>query len=190
METLTTKQSLAKSLKKCMENKPFSKISVTNITDGCYLNRKSFYYHFQDKYDLLTWIFDSESQEFLYNKIYSCEWDTMTDICTYLSENRKFYNKALKVEGQNSLREHLHEMFSPAIEEYLKKTTGRNDLNEFYIQFFTDAFFCALMRWLEQPNQVTPKEFVEKIEECMAIDMQQNPWISAFETKSIKENVF
>ena len=108
METLTTKQALAKSLKQCMETKPFSKISVTNITDGCYLNRKSFYYHFQDKYDLLTWIFDSESQEYLSKKVYSCEWDTMVDLFTYLENNRKFYKKALKIEGQNSLQEHFH----------------------------------------------------------------------------------
>ena len=190
METLTTKQALAKSLKQCMEEKPFSKISVTNITDGCYLNRKSFYYHFQDKYDLLTWIFDSEAQEYLSRKLYSCEWDAMVDVCTYLNENRKFYKKALKVEGQNSLREHFHSMFSTAIAEYLKKTTGKNDLNAFYLQFFTDAFFCALMRWLEQPNNVSPKEFISKIEECMAIDMQPVAWISPYETGQMKEKVF
>ena len=190
METLTTKQALAKSLKQCMETKPFSKISVTNITDGCYLNRKSFYYHFQDKYDLLTWIFDSESQEYLSKKVYSCEWDTMVDLFTYLENNRKFYKKALKIEGQNSLQEHFHEFFFTAIEEHLKKTTGKKDLNAFYVQFFSDAFFCAMMRWLEQPNRVSPQEFIHKIEECMAIDMQPVTWMQSYNTSLLKEKTF
>lgn len=185
METITTKQALAKSLKQCMETKPFEKISVTNITEGCYLNRKSFYYHFQDKYDLLTWIFDSESQKYLSNKVYKNEWDSMVDLFTYLDNNRKFYRKALRVEGQNSLQEHFHKMLFSAVHEYLIQTTGKNDLNEFYIQFFVDAFFCAMMRWLEQEATVGPQEFIHKIEECMAIDMQPLTKMATTERKNV-----
>ena len=35
-----------------MIEKPFDKISVIDICEGCGMNRKSFYYHFKDKYDL------------------------------------------------------------------------------------------------------------------------------------------
>lgn len=44
-------------MKKLMEKKPFSKISVGDICEDCGMNRKSFYYHFRDKYDLVNWIF-------------------------------------------------------------------------------------------------------------------------------------
>ena len=52
-----TKNALATSLKKLMREKPFEKISVSDICDDCGMNRKSFYYHFKDKYDLVNWIF-------------------------------------------------------------------------------------------------------------------------------------
>ena len=52
-----TKNALAVSMKKLMEKKPFSKISVGDICEDCGMNRKSFYYHFRDKYDLVNWIF-------------------------------------------------------------------------------------------------------------------------------------
>ena len=55
-----TKNALAVSMKKLMEKKPFSKISVGDICEDCGMNRKSFYYHFKDKYDLVNWIFDTE----------------------------------------------------------------------------------------------------------------------------------
>ena len=55
-----TKKALATALKKLMQTQPFDKISVGKICEACELNRKSFYYHFKDKYDLVEWIFDTE----------------------------------------------------------------------------------------------------------------------------------
>ena len=52
-----TKNALANSMKSLMKEKPFDKISVIDICSGCGMNRKSFYYHFKDKYDLVNWIF-------------------------------------------------------------------------------------------------------------------------------------
>lgn len=55
-----TKKALAMAMKELMEQIPFSKISVSDICEKCGMNRKSFYYHFKDKYDLVNWIFDVE----------------------------------------------------------------------------------------------------------------------------------
>ena len=50
-----TKNALASAMKSLMERKSFSKISVGDICELCQMNRKSFYYHFKDKYDLVIW---------------------------------------------------------------------------------------------------------------------------------------
>lgn len=55
-----TKRALATSLKELMLEQPFDKINVAQICARCNMNRKSFYYHFKDKYDLVNWIFDTE----------------------------------------------------------------------------------------------------------------------------------
>ena len=52
-----TKNALAASLKKLLSKKELSKITITNITEECGVNRQTFYYHFKDIYDLLEWIF-------------------------------------------------------------------------------------------------------------------------------------
>ena len=54
-----TKRALATSLKELMLEQPFDKINVAQICARCNMNRKSFYYHFKDKYDLVNWIFDT-----------------------------------------------------------------------------------------------------------------------------------
>lgn len=60
-----TKRALAASLKELMAEQPFDKINVAQICQRCNMNRKSFYYHFKDKYDLVNWIFDTEFIELI-----------------------------------------------------------------------------------------------------------------------------
>ena len=48
-----TKQEMAVSLKKLMGHKPLSKITISELCKDCGINRKTFYYYFQDIYELL-----------------------------------------------------------------------------------------------------------------------------------------
>ena len=59
-ESGTTKQALAEAMKTLLIQRPFRKVSVGDICEVCGMSRKSFYYHFKDKYDLLNWIFQTE----------------------------------------------------------------------------------------------------------------------------------
>ena len=52
----TTKRALEASLKKLLPRKPLNKITINDITEDCGVNRMTFYYHFQDIYDLIEWI--------------------------------------------------------------------------------------------------------------------------------------
>ena len=48
-----TKRALEASLKKLLTKKPLDKITITDITEDCGINRMTFYYHFKDIYDLV-----------------------------------------------------------------------------------------------------------------------------------------
>ena len=67
-----TKQAFADALRKLLEQKPFAKISVSHICEECGMNRKSFYYHFKDKYDLVNWIFDTEITKIFSEEEWKC----------------------------------------------------------------------------------------------------------------------
>ena len=59
-QSLQTKKALAASLKKLLAHKSFSRITVTEIIEDCGLNRKTFYYHFEDIYGLLRWMLEQD----------------------------------------------------------------------------------------------------------------------------------
>lgn len=52
-----TKEAIANTMKQLMEETPFDHITTADIINRCGISRKTFYYHFQDKYDLVNWIF-------------------------------------------------------------------------------------------------------------------------------------
>lgn len=52
-----TKRLLAQSLMDLMMTTPLEKISVNDIVDHAGVGRNTFYYHFEDKYDLVNWYF-------------------------------------------------------------------------------------------------------------------------------------
>ena len=61
--SLQTKSALSASLKKFMAKKPLKKITVSEIIADCNVNRKTFYYHFEDIYALLKWTLEQEAIE-------------------------------------------------------------------------------------------------------------------------------
>ena len=60
-----TKQLLSNSLKKLLTKKTLDKITVTELAEDCKVNRQTFYYNFQDIYDLLDWTLEQERQQLL-----------------------------------------------------------------------------------------------------------------------------
>ena len=60
-----TRQAMANALKELMAQKPIDKITIRDITDLCDMRRQNFYYHFQDIYDLMHWMFQQEAVSLL-----------------------------------------------------------------------------------------------------------------------------
>lgn len=89
-----TKRALASALRELMEEVPFDKIQVTHICERCNMNRKSFYYHFRDKYDLLNWIFDTEMismiRDYTGKEPLEQYVEILREICNYLIKTEIF----------------------------------------------------------------------------------------------------
>ena len=167
-DSTKTKRAMATALKELMETTPFEKINVAQIADRCGMSRKSFYYHFKDKYDLINWIFDEETGELVkdlnWEDTYSGRMEQMERICDYFYENRDFYRRALRIQGQNSFSEHLWEQVRPILKARLTRFFPGKPIDEFYVDFLADATCCSIARWLKDKNCMTPGEFVSKID--------------------------
>lgn len=154
-----TKHALAQALKELVKTKPIEKISIGNICDACGLNRKSFYYHFQDKYELINWIYNTEFVQPALKKKYEHEWELLEDVCRYFYENRDFYKKTFCIEGQNSFSEYFFSFACDLISKLIVDSFPEEPSVTPYAEFFTDAFVNAIKKWLSAKDCIPPHEF-------------------------------
>ena len=91
-DSLITKKAIAAALKQVCREKPFDKISIADITAVCGLNRQTFYYHFQDKYELINWMFYTDMLENVnsFNDPSKLT-ESFVKVCKALYAERKFY---------------------------------------------------------------------------------------------------
>ena len=164
-----TKTVMADAMKRLMSEKPFARISVGDICESCGMNRKTFYYHFKDKYDLVNWIFQTEFLEMLRVQNYNSGWDLLSDICRYFYSERDFYTNALQVEGQNSFRDYFAESIGSILPEIMRDQFKSMEDSHYFVEFFTDAFQAAILRWLKSAPVLPPEQFMSRLESIMDV---------------------
>lgn len=173
-----TKLALSNALKELLEEQSFEKISVSDICERCHMNRKSFYYHFKDKYDLVNWIFDTEFVEV--NQAHALDatnlstnfddrWNNIEIMCNYFYENRTFYRRVLKVDGQNSFSSHFREFIRPLFRLRVEALLGVEDVPDMVYDFAVDGVICAVERWLLDKNCISVEEFMFNLKKLIQI---------------------
>ena len=164
-----TKRALAQSLKVLMEKRAFSKISVADLCENCGMSRKSFYYHFRDKYDLVHWIFQTEFIQTIRDGEYLSSWERFRQLCSYFYRERDFYRRAIQIQGQNSFRDCFCEAIAPAIEDMAADWMAGGRDRKFYTTFFGDAILSSILRWLSSPQPEPPEQYLEHIHHVLVV---------------------
>ncbi len=163
-----TKQALAKSLKELMHEKPFEKITISDIAGRCGLNRLTFYYHFKDKFDLMNWIYYTETAQIMTQNLSLDDWTaTIRALCYYMQDNKSFYIKALSTTGQNSFPEYLLQYIRDITGALVKKRKDIDKANkkrvDFFIEFCSLALIGLIVRWAQNGMEDDPGENIEMI---------------------------
>ena len=147
-----TKRVFMAAFKSLLEEKSFQKINVSDISVRTGVSRKSFYYHYRDKYDLLTDIF---YREFLMHHEEDHHKDWMKNLCDYFYEHRDFYSKVMEYEGQNSFFEFMGSCISARLLEHTPVT----EKEKLCAAMLSDGMMAMVKRWLTQEHTLPPDEF-------------------------------
>ncbi len=158
-----TKRAIAASLKQRMEHTPLERITVTDICEDCDLNRKSFYYHFLNKYELVIWIFEEEigrpiRQNAASNSV---SLSLAMELCEALAIERSFYAGALSVTGPGSFREYLAHQMQPMVLRSLSMEQGSSLDRDETTYLVSEFFLSSLYRWLERTPPTSAETFLQ-----------------------------
>ena len=156
-----TKNALASSLKSLMLEKPLPKVSVGEISQRCGMNRKSFYYHFKDKYDLFNWLFMEEFGNYAQKKNYADIFTFLEEISVYLYNNKAVYTNAIKVWGQNAFYVFLSESCVPVFKKRLDSYFDSPEQRDVFAEFLSDVLVSSLAKWLLRYPKLKPLDYVD-----------------------------
>lgn len=163
--TELTKKLLAESLKKCMRQKPLSKISIREIVEDCGVNRQTFYYHFKDIYDLVEWMFNQEALRMLKENMSFLTWeDSCLYLLKYIEENWDICICTLNSLGRSHLErffyDDIYDILRSVIDETSADISIEAKYKDFIAHFYTVSFAAILMSWLKGEITYAPEELI------------------------------
>lgn len=162
-----TKRAMAVSLKQLMAQKPIEKISIREIMEGCGMKRQNFYYHFEDIYGLVKWMFLEEVAAPLRQHEGALFWqDGLRQLFAYLQENKAVCQCALRSLGRPFLKElfmdEVYSMVRHVADQLTEELEWENkawelDMN---VQFYVIALAGIIEGWVLDELRFTPEELI------------------------------
>lgn len=166
--SLQTKQKFATSLKKFMTSKSLNKITVTDIIKECGVNRKTFYYHFEDIYDLLKWILEQEAIEVVKQFDLTVDYkEAILFVINYVENNSHILVCAYDALGRQEMRRFFYQDFISIIEIFIDNVEKEMGLSvdekfkRFICNFYTEALAGMLIDWFKNPKDQYKEQIVE-----------------------------
>ena len=171
-----TKKVFADTLIELMNTLPFEKITVQNICQSCNIPRQTFYYHFKDKYELVTWIYYRDVIKII-EKHPDTPWEEVLEkIFTTLREKDAFYKKAFCATGQNALIDHMFEHDIKIYNDMLnKKGICLKDNKEllYYVHYHSYACVHITKQWLLNEAHISPKQQTKRMLNAMPLELKE-----------------
>ena len=168
--TLNTKKMLSASLKHCMEKKSLSKITVTDIVTDCGLNRKTFYYHFQDVPDLLKWTLEQEAVDVVkqFDLLNELE-EALRFAVRYIRENSHMINCAYDSIGRDELKRFLNHDFQSIVMSIVEQIERKEnvhsdpDAKKIICNFYTEGMAGELVDVLKSRDAAQDEKSIRCI---------------------------
>ena len=164
MKSDKTMSELGEALRELMRERPFDAISVIDIVGRAGVSRKTFYYHFSDKYALLNWVCYSECLGVKDQVFSGGLWDALLAIAKMMESDRRFFLEAMSDMGQNSFGRYFSDMFYELLHgvlaDGLRARNPREDGITILLEGVVEATRGAIVLWLGYPEEHSAEEFV------------------------------
>lgn len=169
-----TKRKMAQALKELMAEKPLKRITIQDIVERSHMTRQSFYYHFQDIYEVLELIcrYDLVDQIAYREEESFSHW--MERLMEIVETNKWFYRKML----QDMDWERVAGYLKPAVEAQIRRlvsgmlteqeTRSLSGGRELLVDFLTVSVIQYIFRYISS-RKVQKEQNAASLRELLQI---------------------
>ena len=153
----TSKEQIQESFRRLLFAKSLDKITVRDIVEDCGLTRNTFYYYYEDIYDLFDDYLDSQTQRAWRSLPPGCSWDKMllTMICSII-DSPQTGRHIFSSKKCDTMRLYLNRMLSVMIDRYMTENSRgiRVDADDrrMICDAVTHGIYGLLEQWITGPD--------------------------------------
>lgn len=168
---MRTKRKMADALKEIMNTTSFDKITVSDIAEVSNIHRQTFYYHFQDRYELLDWLLYNELLVPLLNDLNLDNMYTKLEaMFATMQGDKKFYQNALKI-NSDDLTRYVSRVATEQFTEVVKMIGVENGIegidsesDKVIAEFFGYGITGVVMSWASRGMKESPAVMTQRIQ--------------------------
>ncbi|MDN6161217.1 MAG: dihydroxyacetone kinase transcriptional activator DhaS [Atopostipes sp.] len=151
-----TKLRIAQAFQELTIKKSINNISITDIMKETKFRRQTFYDYFDDKYDLVTWIFSHGFSESVKSILAWENWsDILLHLLVYLERNKTYYKKIFLSVKLDSFKEYfiysIKKIVQQLTNDYFKEqflSADKKQLVQTATDFYSYGLSESLYHWV------------------------------------------
>ena len=162
-----TETMLCAAFMELLKKYPFSKITIQKLAGQCGVNRQTFYYHFDNIYDLMSKAFEYELvyESRIYEEV---NWEyVMSGFLRWLKEHRAVIRNILANAELPYLKRAIYPLVARSIScGYISKQDTKvleRQQDDFCINFLTMGITQYILEWVERDFRESIEDIVEHL---------------------------
>ncbi len=165
----STKHDLSEALRYLLSDRPLDKITVQDIADTAGVSRKTFYYHFQDVYDLLEWMLEQDRTRLEPDVSDRNSWRTaVVNLLAFCQENQAMIQNLFRSISRDTLDRYTYSILLKSLKDYARSQASVHKLTEkqyeALLQFTAHGLQGILITWIDSGMRLPAAELVETVD--------------------------
>lgn len=163
---------IAMAAKALVQKDGLAKVSVTTIMTAAKMRRQTFYDYFQDKYDVLAWLYHDEVSQIIEDNLTYEHWrKVLYHLCCYFDHNRTFYQQVFANHDQNAPQQAIEAHTQQLLKRIISDMSAKEQITmtaayqQSLVHFLANALVEEIKSWIqnEQPLPIAAEaEFVSQ----------------------------
>ncbi len=167
-----TKNLIKQEFIKLLNKKSLHNITVTEIAKQCKIERKTFYYHYENLPQLVKEIFDEELEDVIeeFNETLSWE-ESFISATKFILENKKVVKHMYESDYKVELEKYIFSISGEIMRKYVRRVAKDTKAQEIDIKLIAFFYQCALssslVEWVATDMKTDPKLITRRLGKLM-----------------------
>lgn len=138
-----------------LNEKSMDRLTVKDIIETAEINRNTFYYYFEDIYDLLRQVFKNKLEDFS-NATEKCDtfYEEFIRSAEFLMQNKKAMSHIYHSKDKELLQKYIEKVTTIFVERFVRTATVSYEISEDGIEYLTRFYSYTIvgyiMHWIQE----------------------------------------